>query len=196
MAARAEKAEAELATVKAELEAARPAAKTPTCDPLQCAILETLQTMAMAWPNGEIPSSRLWAAVVDRGAVAIVRPGQAAEGEADRFYKAKMALIRDGLISNSRGFVRLASAPSCRRQSWNRHSRTERQRRRQPGKDWRRATRMRRRARRRTKAASGALRPFLEGVAFWPIDRRVHVTFIIKPRLRKRLAASNPPRNP
>ena len=67
---------------------------------------------AVLWPKAEIPSSRLWAAVVDRGAVAIVRPGQAAEGEAHRFYKAKMALIRNGLISESRGFVRLASAPS------------------------------------------------------------------------------------
>ena len=115
--ARAEKAEAELATVKAELEGARPAAKTPTCDALAQAILETLQTLASAWPKAEIPSSRLWAAVVDRGAVATVRPGQAAEGEAHRFYKAKMALIRDGLITELRAFVRLASAPSSSAES-------------------------------------------------------------------------------
>ena len=112
LAARAEKAEAELATVKAELEAKRPEAKAPTRDALQRAILETLQTLALAWPGAEIPSSRLWAAVVDCGAVATVRPGQAAEGEAHRFYKAKMALIRDGLITELRAFVRLASAPS------------------------------------------------------------------------------------
>ena len=131
--ARAEKAEADLAraveertqvqvtasrhldriqSLEAELAALTAERKADAVDALQQAILETLQTLASAWPKAEIPSSRLWAAVVDRGAVATVRPGQAAECEAHRFYRAKMALIRDGLITESRGFVRLASAPS------------------------------------------------------------------------------------
>ena len=107
--ARAEKAEAELAALTAER-------KAPTCDALKSAIFETLRTMASAWPGGEVPSARLWAGAVDSGAVAVVRPGRAAEGEPHRFYRAKMGLIRDGLITELRGFVRLASTPSLAEQ--------------------------------------------------------------------------------
>jgi hypothetical protein len=104
---RAEKAEAERDEARAELADLKANAKRDAVDALQQAILETLRTMSSAWPGGEVPSSRLWAELVDRDAVAVVRPGQAAEGEPHRYYKVKSALLRDGLMTESRGFVHL-----------------------------------------------------------------------------------------
>jgi hypothetical protein len=101
--ARAERLEAELAALKAERQAERK-------DALSRKIIEMLRTMALTYPRGEVPSSRLWAALVDRGLVATVRPGQAAEGEAHRFYRAKMALLNAGRIAEAKGFVRLVDA--------------------------------------------------------------------------------------
>ena len=112
--ARAERAEAELAKLKAEPAkrpgAKRPEAKAAKCDALKQAIFDTLRRLAWKWPNSELPSSRLWAEMVDRGLVAVVRPGLAAEGEPHRFYRAKEALRKDGHIVEVRGFVRLAPA--------------------------------------------------------------------------------------
>lgn len=108
VALRCEQAEAELAKLKAK--AKRPETKA---DPLKRAILETLRRMATAWPAGEVPSSRLWASLVDRGAVVTVRPGLAAETEPHRFYLAKAALIRDGHMTEARGFVRLARSTAA-----------------------------------------------------------------------------------
>jgi hypothetical protein len=113
---RAEKAEAELARAKAELADLKAERKAEHKDNLQRAIIATLETMSTMWPKGEAPSSRLWQAIVDRGHVAVVRPGQAAEGESHRFYRAKMALVKAGRLRESRGFCSLvpdgAAAPT------------------------------------------------------------------------------------
>jgi hypothetical protein len=48
--------------------------------------------------------------------VAVVRLGQAAEGEKHRFYRAKMALVNAGRLRESRGFCSVvpdgAAAPT------------------------------------------------------------------------------------
>jgi hypothetical protein len=98
---------AELDATRAELAALRAERKANAVDALRQAIHDTLLTLATSWPQGEVPSSRLWAAVVDRGAVATVRPGQAAEGEPHRYYKAKLALVNAGRLRESRGFCSL-----------------------------------------------------------------------------------------
>jgi hypothetical protein len=59
---RADKAEAELAALTAERKAEHK-------DRLQRAILSIAETMSTMWPKGEVPSSRLWQAIVDRGHV-------------------------------------------------------------------------------------------------------------------------------
>jgi hypothetical protein len=101
------KVTAELSRAKAELAELKAERKANAVDALQQAILETLRTMSSAWPAGEIPSTWLWAAMVDRGAVATVRPGRAADGEPHRYYRAKMALVNAGVIAEAKGFVRL-----------------------------------------------------------------------------------------
>ena len=113
---RAEEAEAELARAKAELAELKAQRKAEHKDSLQRAIIATLETMSTMWPKGEAPSSRLWQAIVDRGHVATVRPGLAAEGESHRFYRAKMALVNAGRLRESRWFCSLvpdgAAAPT------------------------------------------------------------------------------------
>jgi hypothetical protein len=99
-------ARSEVKALKAELVALK--RKTTPADALQRAIIETLRTLESAWPAREVPSSRLWAAIIDRGAVAVERPGMAQAQEPHRYYRAKEALIRDGRISEKLGFVRLA----------------------------------------------------------------------------------------
>jgi hypothetical protein len=101
------KVTAQLDATRAEIAELKAERKATVVDALPQAILETLRTMSSAWPAGEIPSTRLWAAVVDRGAVATVRPGRAADGEPHRYYRAKMALVNAGVIAEAKGFGRL-----------------------------------------------------------------------------------------